>query len=95
MTRDEAIALRVQQLQGKQVDLALLAEALQVIQATNEPVAAGRFSHAKKGTKPRKAKQPAAPLVEPSRPAPWTLITPETVLPDPESYVWPSPETAA
>ena len=64
MTREEAIAIRVCQLQGGPISANALQEALRVIATTNEPIPEGRFSRARKGTWPRKPRKEAAGAVE-------------------------------
>lgn len=96
MKRDEAIALRVKQLQGGNVDPAVLAQALHVIQATNTETPARAFN---KKSAEKKAKAcpcpvddcPADQLVVVQALKPWALVTPESQPTNPESYVWPHP----
>lgn len=107
MTRNEAILIRAQQLQGATVDQTQVAEAIEVIKATNAPLSESKVNEIRKkqgkDERPKKPPQPkpkrlVVPAFTKEDPAavvkalkPWALPSEVGHPVDPESYVWPFP----
>lgn len=103
MTRDEAIAIRTQQLQGGSVDPLELQQAIETIAETNVPHTISSYTVAMHRVRQQKRRadgdaQRAAAQFEPEpEPKPirftqqeaWTLIDRTNPPRDPDAHIWP------